>query len=83
MAALVWTKHAQEVMRRRRIPKDEVIEAVRNPVQTEPHDGKIRFVGDNGIAVVVAKTPKAFVIVTVLLRRSAQWGDKDAWRLFA
>lgn len=70
------TNHAREVMKRRNISWDELVEVIERPDIIEPHQGKKRYVKGK-LCVVVAPSLHGKVIVTILLRDQNQWSDED------
>ena len=72
------TRHAVRAMAERGVEVEDLVGALRSPVVIEPHEGKRRFVGANGLVAVIAGPDEWPVLVTVLLRRREQWDDDDA-----
>ena len=72
------TRHAVRAMAERGVEVEDLVGALRAPVVVEPHEGKRRFVGENGLVAVIAGPDERPVLVTVLLRRRDQWDDDDA-----
>lgn len=75
--SLILSDHARDVMKRRSITFETVVDTVKNATIIEPHKGRHRHIkGD--LCVVVAKDQRGFkVVVTILLRNQGQWTDAD------
>ncbi|WP_181804615.1 DUF4258 domain-containing protein [Streptomyces shenzhenensis] len=74
------TSRAWDAMKRRDVAPEDLADVLRAPDVAESHNGRTRFVR-GPLAVVVAVDPDgAPVVVTVLLRSRAQWGDDDTIR---
>lgn len=64
------SRHAIEQMAARRVDVEDLACVFTHPVGTEPHDGRTRWVGRNGVVAVVAPDG---VIVSVIWRRAERW----------
>lgn len=76
LAGIRLSRHARDVMRRRRVDPEDVADVLLEPDVTEPHGAARRYVR-GPLAVVLATDPRP-VVVTVLLRSGAAWTDADA-----
>lgn len=75
---LTFTRHVREVMSRRDVTVDEVLDVVRHPEVVEPSNGMQRFVkGDLAVVVATGARPGEFAVVTVLYRVPWRWTDAD------
>jgi hypothetical protein len=74
---LVPTRHAREVLVRRSVSWDEVVETVASPEVVEPHEGRTRYTR-GPLCAVVAEDRGSLVLVTVLLRSCSTWSDESA-----
>ncbi len=70
-------EHARDVMKRRQVSFEQLVEIISNPDIIEPHQGKRRYVKDN-LCVVVASSLHGKVVITILLRKNDSWTDNDA-----
>ncbi|MET1101200.1 MAG: DUF4258 domain-containing protein [Pyrodictiaceae archaeon] len=70
VARIVFTAHAHRRMKERGVSGEEVLEALKNPVQHhyDRHRDVYLALGENGIAVVYAYHGSLVEIVTVLRR---------------
>lgn len=75
--SLRFTKHARAKMIERGVTYEEIVEVLTRPHVTEPHEGAVRYVRGDLVAVVAADAP---VLITVLLRRQGRWTSEDARR---
>lgn len=71
------TEHARDVMKRRSVTFQQIVDAISQPEIIEPHKGKSRYVKGN-LCVVVASSLHGKVIITILLRDPENWTDHDA-----
>lgn len=77
MKPIVIKDHAREAMQLRRISKDEVMEAIRNPETTDRDASGSKRYFRGKICVVTRDSGFRTYVRTVLYRYGDQWTDSD------
>lgn len=77
LSRLTISKHAREVIKDRDVDTALVMKTLHKPHVVEPHQGRRRFVGDNGLVCVVGGTDHEPTLVTILIRDHGEAGRWD------